>query len=398
VIFAVIAFPVSLAITYGFLSALTGRSQLARAVVFGQPDVHDYTRFPARALPTARPVYRFRVQEGAGIPFSTVRIRQDGALVDRDLDSFLDETKTAAFLVVKGRTLLYERYFHGYARDSTVTSFSIAKAFVSALVGIAVRDGYIGSVDDPVTRYVPELGKRDPRFARITLRNLLSMTSGLRNEDNTWPWQGSSWPYDDATTAYYSPDLRRVALEDTEIVARPNERFDFNGFNTLLLGLVLERTTGRSVSAFLDSTLWKPLGMEADGSWSLDSDADRFEKMESGINGRAIDFAKFGALYLNDGRWRGRSLVPEAWVRGSTDIDRSTDRAWSYEYGWWTYPGERGRNEFAALGNKGAVIYVAPARGVVLVRFGIEYGYDAWPELMSAMARRFPFVASSDSR
>jgi CubicO group peptidase (beta-lactamase class C family) len=131
--------------------------------------------------------------------------------------------------------------------------------------------------------------------------------------------------------------------------------------------------------------------MEADGSWSLDSTADGFEKMESGINGLPVDFAKLGALYLNGGRWRGRQLVPQAWVAESTGVDTASDPAAHYQYGWWTPPGRA----FMAEGNFGQYIYVAPEHDVVIVRFGSEYGYGhrfedglrgTWPEVFAQIA------------
>jgi CubicO group peptidase (beta-lactamase class C family) len=126
---------------------------------------------------------------------------RNGRNVSQDFDGFLEKTYTVAFLVIKDDTLLYEGYFHGYNPNSTVTSFSVAKSFVSALVGIAISEGYIGSVDDPITKYVPELLEKDPRYRNITSRHLLTMSSGIRYVEYSMPWS------DDAAT-YYAPDLR----------------------------------------------------------------------------------------------------------------------------------------------------------------------------------------------
>jgi CubicO group peptidase (beta-lactamase class C family) len=148
-----------------------------------------------------------------------------------------------------------------------------------------------------VTRYLPELARRDPRFGRVTLRHLLTMSSGLADLD-----------------PYYDLDLRTVALRDTRIAGPAGRRFHYNNINPILLGMVWERTTGESVSTYPAKQLWGPLGMEADGSWS-----------QAGLNGRAIDFAKLGALYLHGGVWRGRQLVPRRWVADSTSADPRTD-------------------------------------------------------------------------
>jgi len=213
------------------------------------------------------------------------------------------------------------------------------------------------------------------------------MSSGLRYEEPPVPWN-------DGAITYYDPDLRDAALNDTEVVREPGEEFLYNNYNPLLVGLVLERATGRSVSEYLETKLWQPLGMEADGSWSLDSTGESFEKMESGINGLPIDFAKFGALYLRGGCWQGRQLVPRAWVAKSTRSDTSGDPSPHYQYGWWTPPGPAGA-AFMAEGNFGQYIYVAPDRDVVVVRFGSAYRYGhnfagglsgTWPEVFGQIA------------
>ena len=244
------------------LVASTSRSQLARSVVWGESDVDDHRRFPARAV--AAGPYRFHFRRPAGgsedPPPQVRRIGvQDGdRRVERDLEQFLAASDTTAFLIVKGDILLYEGYFNGAGPDSVQTSMSIAKSVLGALVGIAVGEGRIGSVDDPITRYVPELAERDPRFGQITLRHLLNMTSGLRYEEGGGPWG-------DDTATYYAPDLRALALEGTEVVEAPGRRFHYNNFNPLLVGLTLERAVGTPVASYLEARLWRPLGMEADG-------------------------------------------------------------------------------------------------------------------------------------
>jgi CubicO group peptidase (beta-lactamase class C family) len=208
--------------TYGGLVAATARSQLARAVLWGESDVQDHARFPARRIAAGPTRFRFSRPAGdSGVPpVRTVEVVEDGRLVRRDLERFL----------AAGDTLLYEGYFNGYHRESTQTSMSVAKSVLGALVGIAIGQGRIGSVDDPITRYVPELGDRDRRFDKVTLRHLLTMTSGLRYEEGGGPWS-------DDTATYYAPDLRALALTRTEVVEEPGRRFHYNNFNPLLVGL-----------------------------------------------------------------------------------------------------------------------------------------------------------------
>ena len=193
----------------------------------------------------------------------------------------------------------------------------------------------------------------------------------------------------DDTATYYAPDLRKLALEETEVVEEPGRRFHYNNFNPLLVGLALERATGMPVAAYLESRLWRPLGMEADGSWSLDSEASGFEKMESGLNGRPVDFAKFGLLYARGGRWQGRQLIPRAWAEDPTVVPTPGRRG----------PGPRppvllvgpGRPPAAGPVRPGKYaqhVYVVPEHDLVLVRFGRDFGYPHWPELLSDLAAR----------
>ena len=362
------------------LVVATSRSQLARAIVWRESDVEDYRRFPARRVTAGSERFEFR--RGQVPPeLRRVTVHDGDRRVERDLEQFLAASHTTAFLVVRGDTLLYEGYFNGAGRDSVQTSMSMAKSVLSALVGIAIGEGRIGSVDDPITRYVPELLRRDRRFARVTLRHLLTMRSGLRYDEGGGPWA-------DDTATYYAPDLRKLALEGTEIVEEPGLRFHYNNYNPLLVGLALERAVGMPVATYLETRLWRPLGMEADGSWSLDSRSSRFEKMESGLNGRAVDFARFGLLFARGGAWRGRQLVPRAWVRDPTVVPTGgAAPAAGYQFFWWVQ-GDRSPPAFFALGKYGQHLYVVPASGLVLVRFGTDVGYPDWRQLLGDLARR----------
>jgi CubicO group peptidase (beta-lactamase class C family) len=377
----------------GAANAATAVYYTPRILLWRDADVADHERFPSRVVRTAPPSYEYR--KAPTYPDSDPRLQtmtdpRDGE--QRPLGDFLAGTGTTAVVVIHRDRLVYEQYLNGYSRDSTQTSFSVAKSFLSALVGIAIEEGRIRSVDDPITGYVPELLRRDPRFGRVTIRHLLTMSSGLRYND-----EGSPWSNDDART-YYAPDLRKLALEESRVEGEPGQRFEYNNYHPLLLGLILERTTGMPVARYLQEKLWRPLGMEADGSWSLDSERSGFEKLESGINGRAIDFAKLGSLYLRGGRWRGRQLVPAEWVEESTRAHADTPSEADYGYFWWV--GEGGR--YSARGNHGQLIYVAPDRDLVMVRFGTRFGLEGhsedWVRVFDELAERFDRRADATGR
>jgi CubicO group peptidase (beta-lactamase class C family) len=344
---------------YGWAWSATDNSTFARALIWRESDVGDQHRFPARRIRTGAHPSRLPTGVEARLVLSGVAA---------ELDGFLRETDTLAFVVVHRDRIVHERYFGDSSRASLQTSFSAAKSFVSTLVGIAVDAGLIDSIDDRVTEYLPELAARDPRFREITLRHLLTMSSGIRYEEGGFPSLG------DDTYTYYGVDLRDVALERTEVQHPPGLAWQYNNFHPLLLGLVLERVTGRSVSEFMATRLWQPLGAEADATWNLDSERSGFEKMESGLNARAVDYARFGLLFLHGGEWNGRRIVSRRWVRAATGADTTSGPASYYSYGylWWLDADRPGR--FYAMGKYGQYVYVAPDADAVVVRLGRDSG------------------------
>jgi len=360
-----------------------------RMLRWGDADVYDYQKFPERMLETSGSPFEFSLN----LDEERVRTQFELASDIDDFESFLIDNRTQAFIVIQDDAILYENYFNGASRDTIVTSFSTAKSFTSALVGIAISEGRIHSVDDPITGYLPELAERDPAFGNITIRDLLMMSSGIKYAE----------PPDDAKT-YYWPDLQQLVLEETNIKDAPGETFHYNNYHPLLLGMILERATGTSVANYLQEKIWKPVGMEYPGSWSLDEAG--FEKMESGINARAIDFAKFGRLYLHNGSREGIQIVPETWVAESTQADRSldyenyyyddyifADGKGYYKYLWWGIQRDTQNYDFIAEGNHGQFIYISPQSDLIILRFGESYGEfrgsKGWLDIFYAFAGEF---------
>jgi CubicO group peptidase (beta-lactamase class C family) len=367
---------IGLALLWAFLSYPA--AYLVRSVSWGDSDVSDYQKFPSRPLAASSKPFYFK-EEPADEMVQALFERNPA--ID-ELDKFLEQTKTQAFIVIQNDTIIFERYLNETSRDSIVTSFSCAKQWDSALIGAAIDDGYIKSVNDPITDYLPELAERDPAFSRITIYDLLRMSSGIE-------YDGLGGLNGDDSKTYYWPDLRQLALEETTIVAPPGSGFVYNNYHPLLLGMIIERATGMSVTAYLEIRIWQPIGMEFDGSWSLDSETSGFEKMESGINGRAIDFAKFGRLFLNNGVWNGTQVLPAEWVVESTRPDIDSEGYYPYyKYAWESKMRGEADYDFYAEGHHGQEIYVSPSKGLVIVRNGEAYGdFDQyWPDIFYQFA------------
>lgn len=360
----------------GYLWALvsTDTSLAARGIIWGGSKFDDWQRFPSRMVSASHNPVTFELGETGlfhdlpidGLPFET----------------YLKLSNTTAFIALHGDNLLYEGYFNGSSRNATQASLSVAKSFLSTLVGIAIEEGIINSLDDPVTMYIPELLERDLLFGDISLRHLITMTSGLRFE------RDSSNPFSDDFITSHSPDLRQAALQ-VEIVESPGARYQYNDYNPLLLGMVLERAAGMPVAEYLESRLWGPMGAEGDGSWDLDSNHSGFERMSVGVNGRAIDIAKLGWLFLRGGQVGDRQVVPQTWVSG---ISQAVDPIYTgrgdhanYYQNYWFLDIEN--EAYYAEGNFCQFIYVYPKAGLVLVRHGSDCGGTYWTGLLGDIAR-----------
>jgi len=351
-------------------------SYLARYIFLNAVDITDYRVFPNREIQNASPTFRFSQPAGNAVLDHCVPITLKRS-AGETLDQFLARNGTVAFLVIKNGQVLFEGYYNGYEQASICTSFSTVKSFVSALIGIALHEGLLDSLDDPLTKYIPEASS--PFWQEITIGHLISMSSGLKYRE------GGFFPWDDDPRTYYSPDLRQLALSAQKAEA-PGSCFRYNNYNLILLGMILERVTDGTVSAYLQEKIWKPLSMEFPASWSLDSEQSGMEKMESGLNARASDFAKFGQLYLRHGEWNGKQIIPESWVIESTTI--APDAKWNhYKYLWWMLRSGKGR--YMAAGVLGQFIFIAPDKDCVIVRFGRGKPGKwrmVYPQLFNALA------------
>jgi CubicO group peptidase (beta-lactamase class C family) len=358
-----------------------------RWVVWNTSSITDHERFPAEPVSSGgSPPFRF--DDAAARPAIAVQAGRGRRAEHLELAELARRTHTTALLVIRRDTLLFEGYFNGYDRESVNTSFSTAKSVTSLLVGIAVDRGYIGDLHDPVTNYMPELAARDPRFERLTVEHLLDMRSGLR-------WRDHDFITGDKARAYYHPHLRRLVLEELPFTGEPGATWQYNSYNPILLGLVLERATGRSPAVLLEEWIWRPLGMEFDASWSVDGTRQPAVKMESGINARAVDFAKIGRLILNRGRWGEQRIISESWIDASTRfgddcrLDEARYPGMCYRRAWWIPEPEPELGRIvAATGHLGQYVYVFPDLELVVVRFGRKPGGVSWPGIIRDVARQ----------
>jgi hypothetical protein len=221
-----------------YFSIVYSPEYVRRSFFVGEATVYDYLKLPGHPLAPSPNVFHFAAQ----LDEATVRTAFGANPKVANLEDFLTKTGTQAFIVIRNDAILYEKYFYGAKRDSTVVSFSTAKSFTSALVGIAMHEGLIKSVNDPITAYLPELAARDTRFQKITIHDLLGMASGIRFDDKRFMW------HDESNLTYRFTDLRSLALTKTVIIEPAGKTFLYNDYNPILMGMILERATGKPVT------------------------------------------------------------------------------------------------------------------------------------------------------
>lgn len=348
--------------------AVLSSCTLTRLVIYNYDGLKDYRKFSSRPLTCDSIRFTFQKFEKGQ---ANVNFEFNNELIT-PFEDFLEAQKTLAFLIIQNDTILYENYFRGYEKTFIIPAFSMVKSFLSILIGCAIDEGLIKSVDEPVTNYLPEL--KDNGFDQVTLEHLLQMTSGIKNREGNIYYLGD---------LYYGRNLWKI-MSKLELEKKPGTEFRYLNVNSQLLGFVLERAlNGKSVTQYMQEKLWQPMEMEYDASWSIDSKKYGMEKTYCCLNACARDFAKIGRLYMDKGNWNGRQIVSEEWVESSLKIDTACGSPEYYQYMWWL-PSSRG--DFMAAGKRGQFIYVNPSKNLIIVRLGKESGEVQWDDLFMQLA------------
>lgn len=390
---------------FGAVLAATPFSQVARGVMFGivfweGSDIEHIRVFPANDIPTSdesslpRELNDTAIDAFAGFDVRDYLLDQPlhpSLILDSEekLDQFLSDSHSTAFLIVQDGVLVHEWYAEDRDPEALHNTFSVSKSILSTTVGMAIEDGHISSLDDPVTDYVPELLERDARFADITLEHLITMSSGIAYDEQ------QRTPYSDQVNTYFGTDLRQSAIANPTIAEEPGSRWLYNNYNPQLLGMAVERAVGMTISDYTSQAWWGPMGAEADASWSVDSFYNRFEQSAHGFNARPRDLARFGLMFANQGIVEGVQVVPREWVAEATaptnvSIGRNDFLEQNYKYFWWVLPDGR----FWAQGRHGQYVFVAPDDKTVIVRMGRAETAD-WPSLLTEVSARIATGNSS---
>lgn len=331
-----------------------------KMLIYRSPDVDDREIFHNRKIPSSGKPYHFNYSKEFSLYLDTVRLYNSSLRKDISLDSVLILDKTKAFIIFINDSIVYERYFGNLKANEVSCVFSVSKSILSALTGIIIDKGYIKSIDQKISDYIPEL-RDNNNFNQITIKHLLQMSSGLEWKKNV--------TFDDDGKLYYSSDIRNK-IQNHKLTGIPGDRWEYKNIDAELLGWVIENATKTNISDLIYQYIWNPMGAEDVAWWSLDKKKG-FEKVSSSLNASARDLLKFGCIYLNNGYFNGEQIVPKSWIQNIFDIQPSPNQQafLKHNFLWWI-PNNGVDREIVADGYLGQRITINPKYNIVIVKLG----------------------------
>lgn len=330
-------------------------SHLRNFAVWGAHTIHDYKTHPTRLVSKSSTPQPWLYDS-----------LYNQKIIPEHLMTIIDSNDTHAFLVIQDGKLLYEKYWDGYDSSRLSGSFSAAKSIVSLLVGIALDEGKIKSIDEPVGNYLDHF--KSNGLEKVRIKDLLTMSSGTN--------------YNEADKGYFSLNASAYYGDDMEYLISRMERFEDPGVywqyrsgDTQVLGLIVEKIFGKSISELVAERFADPMGAESDALWLLDG-AEKHEKAFCCYNGIARDYARFGQLVLNKGNWNGKQLISEKYISEATsaasylkDRSENDNPVDYYGYQYWIV-NHMGVKTIAQNGLFGQYVYIIPSKNAVVVRLG----------------------------
>lgn len=286
------------------------------------------------------------------------------------VSDFLEETKTSGLLIISDDKIVFEEYYLGSDEKTRFSSNSLCKSFVSALVGLAVEDGFIDSVDDSVAKYIPEF--ENTEIEKVTIKNCLHMASGI-NFDEVADMNKISVP-----SMFGKNKMKSIAA--LGLVHEPGTNRTYSSINTDILGEVVANATGSTLSEYMSDKIWSEIGVEQDAYWTLSGGK---ELANGGLHIALRDYARFARLYMNHGAFEGKQILPEQWIKDSIATNETYLKAphdgkpyeeLGYGYQWWIPEGNE--HEFTGIGVFGQWIYCNPTKKIIVVKTGADSGFE----------------------
>ena len=302
-----------------------------------------------------------------------------------NLKKLNEERKTKSFLVIKNDSIVFEKYFEDHKPSSLSNSFSVAKSIVTSMMFKAIMEGKIKGLDQPLSDYFVDYIAGVE--SELTVGDLASMSSGMK-------WKEKYYSVINITSeSYFSDDLRSVILGQ-ERIDKPGQKFRYSSGDTQLLAMVIELATKTTLTNYLSEKFWKPMGAENSALWQIDSKNSGMEKAYCCIASTARDFARFGKLYINKGKWNDEIILDPSYI--DLSINPVFEDSPYYGYGWWLYNYE-GKKVFTMNGHRGQFVISFPDENIIIVRQG-DYnnkgGDDGSSDLFKYIAEGYKIATS----
>tara|TARA_X000001036_G_scaffold306862_1_gene285614 strand:- start:334 stop:1479 length:1146 start_codon:yes stop_codon:yes gene_type:complete len=307
----------------------------------------DYKNFENREIPVSENPKPWNLHENYNL-----------SEIPKGFESYNKKNGTVAFLIIKNDSILFEKYYNGYGIKSMSNSFSMAKSIVSALLGKSIMQGHVKGLDQKVIDFFPEI---KGEFAdKLEVGHLSNMSSGMVWKEDYFN------PFEVTASAYFVDDISKLILNQP-IKYNPGKGFKYKSGATQLLGMVISKATGKNLSEYLYESFWNPMGFENKALWQIDSEKFGMEKAYCCIASNARDFARFGRLYKNFGKWNNKVLLDSTFVIKS--LNPVFDKDSEYGFGWWI---DNYKNQKILLmrGHLGQYVILLPEKNLIFVRLG----------------------------
>lgn len=344
-----------------FLIVVSGKSWLYKAISITYLKGHtssyidDFVHFPANTIETGT-----HQKWAIANNYNTTKFPDFIKPVN-------DSLETVAFMVIVNDSVQFEKYWHGYSADTMSNSYSMAKSFVGTLIGVAIKEGKIKSIDQKVCAFLPNFC--EGRGAELTIKDLLTMSSGLDWTENYYN------PIGQTAQAYYSSDVKGLMM-GLKVVETPGKVFKYHSSCSQLLAFIVEEATDKTISEYASEKLWKPIGAKHPALWNIDK-KDGDEKAFCCINSNARDFARLGKLYMHDGNWNGLQIIDSSYAKEATSIadllDEKGNKNVNYGYQFWM-TNYKDIHIYYARGLLGQYVICIPEKDMIVVRLGRKFG------------------------
>ena len=344
---------------------------------FSGPGIYEYQKLERDTIRKGSNVFHFPLVE------SRRKIQGDFRLKYKDsgrmrLDSLVEQWfgKDNQLLIIHNDSVVYDQWTEPFYPGKNATVFSVSKSLTALLCGIAIDEGYIKSVDAPVTDYIPELAQYNPTFRRLRIIHLLNMQAGFDFKEHYELTLKSMSSIAKMAQLQYGHDFTRL-FRHVKFKYQPGEKYEYNSLTTALLSWIIERATRKNYAHYMSEKVWKPLGMEHDAWVTIDSRKHHHAQGFGGIATNVYDLAKIGRLYLNRGKWDGKQIVSEEWINRSLE---TTSENKGYHYCWYHqyYDDKTDNSSFYAFGVGHQFIYINQKKNVIITRIGNNYNWKWW--------------------